>query len=895
MLKTYLRYEAKLNLGVINSNAGGLNFSIDGKHVFAPGLENIHVWSLKKGSLEFILEGEESSLVTATALNKDGTRLAVGHLNGHIEVWDVTSMEERHTFHGHKGAVTCLSFDESGSRLVSGANDTDVVVWDLIGEQGICRLRGHTNALTQVQFFGAEGKYLLSSSKDGFLKIWNLEIEHCVQTLIGHEKEVWCFEFLYDDEYLVTGGKDLYLFIWKKQPKEDPEVNFEYVRLGEINRIHGTKKRYNAIHVGPYKKLLFCQTLSKGCDVYRIRTEEQMRKKEKRRKKRAKEKKKNNPDEDVEIPEGIIAADLLEALLPMRTDTEIQYITVSAGKKRTIRVLVGLKTNMIEEYRSKTNDNEKLEFEKKRSVELSGHRMMPRAVCFGKNENILGSVSGSEVKVWDLEEQNSIRTLECPDGLNMTFGPSDRYIFATTKTGKLLLYDIPSATLVETFDAHTGAVWALEMTSDGKGLVTAGADHEVKFWSFIIQKSESVSRLSLVQTRVLQLTDEVMDLKVSDDLKYVACALADQTIRVFFFDSLKFAFSLYGHRLPALCLDISSDSYLLVSGGADKNVKIWGLDFGDLHKSLFAHNDRVTDVRFVPDTHYFFSSGRDGTIKYWDGDKFEKILTLNGHNQQVWGLRLSKSGRQLASCGSDMSVRVWEETDEQLVLEEEQQKELETMYDRELNQVNESKPTAVVGSGLPEQQENARATTSNLATRDSGERITMALEMVSHERKRKREWEAQPDLPEAKRAKFKPNPELFGREPLDYLLSTIAKIEGIHLEEALMVLPFDYARTLLENLNLLLDEPNPQLELIMRCLISLVREYQSQISTSQILRPLVLDLKTKARKRIREYRDELGFNLSAMKFMLSKAEESQDRSFFEDREQLDEEKKKSGS
>ena len=142
-----------------------------------------------------------------------------------------------------------------------------------------------------------------------------------------------------------------------------------------------------------------------------------------------------------------------------------------------------------------------------------------------------------------------------------------------------------------------------------------------------------------------------------------------------------------------------------------------------MFESLFAHNDRVTDVRFVPDTHYFFSAGRDGTIKYWDGDKFEKILTLNGHNQQVWGLRLSKSGRQLASCGSDMSVRVWEETDEQLVLEEEQQKELETMYDRELNQVNESKPTAVVGSGLPEQQENARATTSNLATRDAGERV----------------------------------------------------------------------------------------------------------------------------------------------------------------------------
>eukprot|EP00494_Astrolonche_serrata_P025322 UN25583 len=85
---------------------------------------------------------------------------------------------------------------------------------------------------------------------------------------------------------------------------------------------------------------------------------------------------------------------------------------------------------------------------------------------------------------------------------------------------------------------------------------------------------------------------------------------------------------MYGHRLPVLCMDISSDSQLLISGSADKNVKIWGLDFGDLHKSLFAHNDRVTSVKFVPGTHYFFSSGKDGTIKYWDGDSFEKNIDI---------------------------------------------------------------------------------------------------------------------------------------------------------------------------------------------------------------------------------------------------------------------------
>lgn len=61
--------------------------------------------------------------------------------------------------------------------------------------------------------------------------------------------------------------------------------------------------------------------------------------------------------------------------------------------------------------------------------------------------------------------------------------------------------------------------------------------------------------------------------------------------QVFLADSFKFVFQMYGHKLPVLCLDISSDGALLASGSADKNVKLWGMDFGDLHKSLFAHAD----------------------------------------------------------------------------------------------------------------------------------------------------------------------------------------------------------------------------------------------------------------------------------------------------------------
>ena len=41
----------------------------------------------------------------------------------------------------------------------------------------------------------------------------------------------------------------------------------------------------------------------------------------------------------------------------------------------------------------------------------------------------------------------------------------------------------------------------------------------------------------------------------------------------YYADSMKFFLSLYGHKLPVLCMDISSDSTLLLTGSSDKNIK----------------------------------------------------------------------------------------------------------------------------------------------------------------------------------------------------------------------------------------------------------------------------------------------------------------------------------
>jgi len=175
--------------------------------------------------------------------------------------------------------------------------------------------------------------------------------------------------------------------------------------------------------------------------------------------------------------------------------------------------------------------------------------------------------------------------------------------------------------------AHTGAVWSVCVRPDGKGFMTGGADKLVKFWDFSISnnKAAAATGLQASVSKQLQMTHDVLCLRYSPTKSatslLLAAGLLDCTIKVFYDDSLRFFLSLYGHKLPVMCLDISDDSRLLVSGSADKTIKIWGLDFGDCHRSLIGHTDSVTCLRFQPDTHYFFSGSKDGSIKYWDADR----------------------------------------------------------------------------------------------------------------------------------------------------------------------------------------------------------------------------------------------------------------------------------
>lgn len=63
------------------------------------------------------------------------------------------------------------------------------MIWDVIAEKGLHRLSGHKGAVTDIKFINKHN-IVVTSSKDTYIKFWDLTTGHCFKTLAGHITEV---------------------------------------------------------------------------------------------------------------------------------------------------------------------------------------------------------------------------------------------------------------------------------------------------------------------------------------------------------------------------------------------------------------------------------------------------------------------------------------------------------------------------------------------------------------------------------------------------------------------------------------------------------------------------------------------------------------------------------
>ncbi|MBP0029752.1 DnaJ domain-containing protein [Roseofilum sp. Guam] len=151
-----------------------LALSADGRYFASSALEPlVRIRQIADGKL--VRSVKSPSAISSLAFSPDGLMLATAGYNHQIYLWQVPNYTK--LWSAHQGSpLSSLAFSFHQPLIASGGEDKAIKLWHTQTGELLETIREHDGAITALQFLAhPKLQVLLSSSKDGTVKIWKTE------------------------------------------------------------------------------------------------------------------------------------------------------------------------------------------------------------------------------------------------------------------------------------------------------------------------------------------------------------------------------------------------------------------------------------------------------------------------------------------------------------------------------------------------------------------------------------------------------------------------------------------------------------------------------------------------------------------------------------------------
>lgn len=211
-----------------NDQIRRVKFSPDGS-ILASSAENgtVILWDPKTGERIRMIQAAPDKAVYSIAFSPNGKRLVTGagkyqtQQPGEAKIWDVNSGKLLAELKGHTREVWTVAFSPNGKWIVTGAGDRNIRVFDAQALQ-LAKTLTTPTGLRNI-CFSPDGRTLAScggADNDAVVRLWDAESWRERLTLSGHGAMIFQVRFTPDGKTLLSASKDGSVRVWDLPQKK---------------------------------------------------------------------------------------------------------------------------------------------------------------------------------------------------------------------------------------------------------------------------------------------------------------------------------------------------------------------------------------------------------------------------------------------------------------------------------------------------------------------------------------------------------------------------------------------------------------------------------------------------------------------------------------------------
>lgn len=426
--------------------------------------------------------------VLHVSYSPDGRNLASGGGDAAVRFWDVRTSLPRATCRHHKDHVLCTAWAPDGRHFASADRRGTLIVWDphrrnlgkgaaaaakaeiagtadgaaagsstppsKLGEPLWIKAQAHRQYISSLAWEplhlnGGKGERIVTASKDGTCRIWNVRTRDALVTLSGHTDSVEAVKWG-GEGFLYTASRDRSIKVWTAR---DGDV------LGRLVRtLNGHGHRVNTLalstdyvcRTGPYDFAPngLPQRTFDGDDAGG-----------------------GAPPSSPEAADAVRAAKHEAALERYKAFKDQQ-----GGEAE--RLVSGSDDYTLFLWHP-TSD--------KRPVKrLTGHQQCVNHIQFSPDGRYFASASfDKKVKLWNGFSGDYLKTLTGHVGAvyQVAWSSDSRYLVSASKDSTAKLWEVPSGKAARaTLPGHQDEVYALDWAPNGASVATGSKDRTIKIW-----------------------------------------------------------------------------------------------------------------------------------------------------------------------------------------------------------------------------------------------------------------------------------------------------------------------------------------------------------------------------------------------------------------------------